>query len=43
MIFFQFSSNVPGTDFSIGCDTALNEIVTVIIISYIYYYIIIGV
>lgn len=24
------SNNVPGTDLSIGCDTALNEIVTVI-------------
>ena len=23
------SNNVPGTDFSIGCDTALNEIVTI--------------
>ncbi len=25
------SNNVPGTDLSVGCDTALNEIVTVII------------
>lgn len=31
-----YSNNVPGTDFSLGTDTALNQIVKVIYIYYLY-------
>ena len=36
MIPATISNNVPGTEFSLGCDTALNEITEVILLSVIF-------
>lgn len=38
MIPATISNNVPGTEFSLGCDTALNEITEVLSNVYIYLY-----